>query len=496
MDRGTQHTTTALIDAVRERTHAARVAEAAAFVAVGDWAAAHTSDEVVGDPITVLGEWHYERDAEALAGDQFLELGGPGAPVVAEFCIGEVAAARGCSFDAARRLVGDAVELRYRLPRVHARIAAGEVDVWRGRRIAQTTRTLTFEGAGFVDRHVAYVAHKATGPEVDRLVAEAAARFDPETTEAERAEADGGRHLTIELGDVAYADPLSGTLRGTVDIHGTLDLADALDLERTVAHVARQLTDLGCDQDLDVRRSIALGEIARRCDGIATLEYDAASGPAGDETRPVQRARREVVLFVHLDHAAITGALNGFGPGIDACTGTTGIDLARLDTPGAPRGAVTVEQVQAWCAAPDTTVVVKPVIDLNEPDAVNSYTPPDRIADHVKARWPRCVFPYCTRSSRTADLDHCRAYDDNGPPGQTSTKNLFPLCRRHHRMKTHRELRTGRRWTYRPTHPDNGEPPNALIWTSPHGQTYLVDRDGTRPWPPPRPAPDPGPDET
>ncbi|WP_447646826.1 DUF222 domain-containing protein [Nocardioides zeae] len=484
MDRGTQHTATALIDAVRERTTAARVAEAAAFVAVGDWASAHTSDEVVGDPITVLGEWHEESYVETLAGDQFLELGGPGAPVVAEFCIGEVAAARGCSFGAARRLVGDAVELRYRLPRVHARVAAGEVDVWSGRRIAQSTRTLTFEGAGFVDRHIAYVAARATSGDIDRLVAEAAARFDPETTEAERTEADGGRHLTIELGDVAYADPLTGTLRGTIDVHGTLDLADALDLERTVAHVARQLTELGCDQDLDVRRSIALGEIARRCDGVTTLEYDA------DQPPTPTRTRREVVLFVHLDDAAITGTLNGLGPGIDACTGTTGIDLARLDTPGAPRGAVTVEQVQAWCGSPDTTVIVKPIIDLKAEDAVNGYTPPDRIADHVRARWPRCVFPYCTRSSRTADLDHCEAYDHHGPPGQTSTANLFPLCRRHHRMKTHRELKTGNRWTYRPTDPTRNEPPNAVIWTSPMGLRHLVDRDGTRPWPPPDETPD------
>jgi hypothetical protein len=468
-----------LIDAVRERTQAARVAEAAAFVAVGDWAAAHTSDAGVGDPVTVLGEWHDAEHAEALAGDQFLELGGPGAPVVAEFCIGEVAAARGCSFNAARRLVGDAVELRHRLPRVHARIAAGEVDVWRGRRIAQATRTLTFEGAGFVDRHVAYVAGKATGPEVDRLVAEAAARFDPETTEAERHAADGERYLAIDLGEVGYADPLTGTLRGTVNVHGSLDLADALDLERSIAHVARQLGELGCDSDLDVRRSMALGEIARRCEGVATLAYD--------EEQPPTRARREVVLFVHLDQAAITGTLNGIGPGIDTCTGLTGIDLARLDTPGAPRGVVTVEQVQAWCSSPDTTVTVKPIIDLTTDAAVDGYSPPDRIAEHVRARWPRCVFPYCTRSSRTADLDHCDAYEQQGPPGQTSTRNLFPLCRRHHRMKTHREMATRKRWVYRPTDPTQNEPPNAVIWTSPLGLRYLVDRDGTHPWPPPEP---------
>ena len=31
--------------------------------------------------------------------------------------------------------------------------------------------------------------------------------------------------------------------------------------------------------------------------------------------------------------------------------------------------------------------------------------------------------------------------------------------------------------------PTQNEPPNAVIWTSPLGLRYLVDRDGTRPWP-------------
>ncbi|HEY1135147.1 MAG TPA: DUF222 domain-containing protein [Nocardioides sp.] len=522
MDRGTHTTAAALLDAVRDTTRTTRVAEAAAFVAVGDWADAHTSDAVVGDPIGALGEWLDPDHTETLAGDQFLELGGPGAPVVAEFCIGEVAAIRGCSFDAARRLVGDAVELRHRLPRVHARIAAGEVEVWRARRIAQQTRPLTKEAAGFVDVHIAYVAGRATTGDVDRLVAEAAARFDPESLEAERLDADAGRHVTIDLAGMAYRDPLTGTLRGTVDVTGSLDLADALDLERAVAHVAGQLADLGSTDDLDVRRSIALGEIARRSDGIDTLAFtDAVAGGGavdGDlsrpRARPVLRSKRDVVIYIHLDHAAITGTVTGLGPGIDACTGTTGIDLARLDTPGMPRGPVTAEQVRAWCGSPDTQVTVKPVIDLNAAPtstavalgvrgasvagsagagvrglAVDGYRPTERIADHVRLRWPRCVFPYCTRSARASDLDHRNAY---GPStargtGQTSTSNLYPLCRRHHRMKTHPELATGRRWTYRPTDPARGEPPDALHWTSPTGLTYVVDPDGSRPWPPPGP---------
>ncbi|HEY1134289.1 MAG TPA: DUF222 domain-containing protein, partial [Nocardioides sp.] len=511
------HTTaTALIDAVQGTTRTARVAEAAAFVAVGDWADAHTSDAVVGDPIGALGEWLDQEYVETLAGDQFLELGGPGAPVVAEFCIGEIAAIRGCSFDTARRLVGDAVELRHRLPRVHARVAAGEVDVWRGRRIAQQTRVLPFEGAGFVDAHIAYVAGRATSGDVDRLVAEAAARFDPESLEAERLDADAGRHVTIDLSGLGYRDPLTGTLRGTVDVSGSLDLADALDLERAVAHVAGHLADLGSTDDLDVRRSIALGEIARRSDGIDTLAFSGEEA-SGAKERPVTRSKRDVVIYVHLDHAAITGTLTGMGPDIDACTGTTGIDLARLDTPGMPRGLVTTEQVRAWCGSPDTRVVVKPVIDLTvAPNsaattpvavgavgaavagsvsagvtglAVDGYRQTERIADHVRLRWPRCVFPSCTRSARTSDLDHRDRYDATAArgTGQTSTTNLYPLCRRHHRMKTHPELATGRRWTYRPTNPEQGEPPGALLWTSPTGLTYLVDPDGTRPWSPPGP---------
>ncbi|HEY1134414.1 MAG TPA: DUF222 domain-containing protein [Nocardioides sp.] len=496
MDPGTHTAATALIDAVRERTHAARIAEAATFVAIGDWADAHTSDAVVGDPIGVLGEWLDPEHAETLAGDQFLELGGPGAPVVAEFCIGEIAAIRGCSFDAARRLVGDAVELRHRLPRVHARVAAGEVEVWRGRRIGQHTRSLTFEGARFVDAHIAYVAGRATSGDVDRLVAEAAARFDPESLEAERLEADAGRHVTIDLSGLAYRDPLTGTLRGTVDVTGSLDLADALDLERAVAHVAGQLADLGSVDDLDVRRSTALGEIARRSDGINTLTFSGEEAPIPEE-RPARRSKRDVVIYVHLDHTAITGTLTGVGPGIDARTGTTGIDLARLDTPGMPGGILTADQVRAWCGSPETRVIVKPVIDLAAGAsgaglAVDGYRPTERIADHVRLRWPRCVFPYCTRSARASDLDHRNAYNPSTArgTGQTSTSNLYPLCRRHHRMKTHPELATGRRWTYRPSDPEQGEPPGALIWTSPSGLTYLVDPDGTRPWPPPGPEPD------
>ncbi len=51
---------------------------------------------------------------------------------------------------------------------------------------------------------------------------------------------------------------------GTSLVTGELDLADALDLDDAIRSIAGQLKDLGCEESLDVRRSLAAGELARR----------------------------------------------------------------------------------------------------------------------------------------------------------------------------------------------------------------------------------------
>jgi hypothetical protein len=45
-----------------------------------------------------------------------------------------------------------------------------------------------------------------------------------------------------------------------------------------------------------------------------------------------------------------------------------------------------------------------------------------------------CRFPHCRRSARTADLDHVVPWDEGGG---SDRRNLMPLCRRHHVLKTH-----------------------------------------------------------
>jgi hypothetical protein len=87
------------------------------------------------------------------------------------------------------------------------------------------------------------------------------------------------------------------------------------------------------------------------------------------------------------------------------------------------------------------------------------------MAEYVRLRDPVCVFPACQRPSRSCDLDHIDPYiemDDGGPPGQTHPDRLAPLCRGHHRAKTHGN------WHYT-RHPDGG-----YHWTSPTGDSYVV----------------------
>ena len=46
-------------------------------------------------------------------------------------------------------------------------------------------------------------------------------------------------------------------------LEAELDIADALDLDRALAHGAASLKALGSDKSLDARRSAALGDLAR-----------------------------------------------------------------------------------------------------------------------------------------------------------------------------------------------------------------------------------------
>jgi hypothetical protein len=325
-------------------------------------------------------------------------------------------------------------------------VVAGDLAAWKARRVADQTLHLSPEAAAHVDWHVAPVAHKVRPAQVDRLVDEAIARHMPEEAERQRQRAADGRHFTIEHQQVSFT--------GTSTVSGELDLADALDLDQAVSAEAARLADLGHTQPLDARRALAVGAIARR---DLVLDYPTADDPPADPTRTSARgsARRQVVLHVHLSETAVRGT-------------EAGPEIGRVENTRTP---VTAQTIRDWLGRPDLQVVVQPVIDLADHVSVEAYEVPDRVAEPAVLRDISCVFPWCTRPARRlrpdehpCDREHVTPYARGGP---TCSCQIAPLCRRHHRLKTHGG------WTYHILEP------GSYLWTSPHRYQYLRDHTGT-----------------
>lgn len=367
-----------------------------------------------------------------------LPLGGVGCPEVEEFSVAEFAAAIGATTESGKQLVGHALELRHRLPLLWAKVEAGAVSAWRARRVADRTMVLSPEAAGHVDRHLAPVAGTHKPWQLDRLVDDAVARYMPERAAAQRRAAAESRFVEVATDQV-------GSITGTTWIRGELDLADALDLDAALAEGAAALAAAGSTDPLDARRSIALGDLAR---GQSALPM-APSESSGEGTRP---RRRLVTLYVHLSQSALTDLGHG--------------DLGRLENTRSP---LTVDQIRAWCGRSDAHVTVRPVLDLADHVPATAYEIPDRVREQVSLRDPTCVFPWCTRPARHLDCDHVTAYTDGGP---TCACNLAPLCRTHHRLKTHDHRGAG--WAYTPLEP------GSYLWRSPLGLAFLRDHTGTR----------------
>lgn len=419
-------TTSSLLAAVRTSRTVAEQADRDVLIAAARFAALHSVDSA---------EESARLDGDTF-GDRMLPLAGPGVPLVSEAAAVEFAAVLGRSTQAGKRFLGDAVELRYRLKHVWARILDGSLLAWRARRIADQTRNLDAEVVAWVDKQVGPHAHKMGPVQLERAVTQAAALFEPDLAAA-IAESDAVEHrsVTISTNETPFVG--SGVEQGQAVlalgyVEGVLDAADALDLEQAIAAIAHGLLDQDgyADATLDVRRAAALGVLGR---AYNSGSLDGVPGVA-----------RIVELVIHADTRELAG---------------TG--LVRL---GNTRGLASIERLEQWATA--SGAVVKPIIvvDLAEDIEAAGYVPTARQRRQAALIHQKCSFPYCQARAEHCDLDHRAAYADGGP---TSSQNLTPLCRQHHRMKTHHGWRYDRirAGTYR--------------WRSPHGYEYVVSPAGT-----------------
>jgi hypothetical protein len=291
-----------------------------------------------------------------------------------------------------------------------------------------------------------------TEQRIGRLVDEARLWHDPDRARADEDEALAARRVDLRPGGAP----------ATTEVWMVLDTPDALAFDRSVAAVAETLGSLGEPGGLDVRRARAVGVLAdpQRALDLTTSTGDPDADADRQQAALTRRNPLPATVWLHLDAADL------LADGPDA--------LVRSDT----LGPLLADRVADWLGG--SRVVVRPVLDPAALEPVDAHDPPEGTADAVRLRDPHCVFPGCRRPARACDLDHIQPYlppSRGGPPGQTRLDNLAPLCRRHHRAKTHRH------WTYR------REPDGSCLWTHlPTGEQVTVRPDGPRPLPEQTPA--------
>ncbi|GAB3261545.1 hypothetical protein GCM10027425_25020 [Alteromonas gracilis] len=384
-----------------------------------------------------------DADGGALFGERLLQVAGQGAPEVCEFAIIELAARLSWSVDAASTLVAQAVELIHRLPHVWTLTVAGVIPPRLAQQIADRTITVTASVAARADRWLVADPRGLGIKQVEATLDTLQLHEDPDRVVGLEESLLADRHVTL------MPDKRTPS---AVRVEMLLEPDDARAFDHAVADVAASLKALGDEDDLQVRRAKAVGVLASPQAALDLLDHGLA---------PTRRAP-VTDLYLHLGLTDLAKAADGTpGP----------VEVEGL-------GVVSTELIRRWLDAPELKVNVRPVLHLPGgtlvgPDGgafgstaalgwtpVDRHDPPPATREVVLLRDAECAFPHCHRSSRLADLDHIEPWvdpDEGGPPGQTHPDNLAPLCRRHHRFKTHTD------WTYRRA------PDGSFTWTSPTG---------------------------
>jgi hypothetical protein len=423
-----------------------------------------------------------DRDAggRVLPGaERLVAFGGDGTPEAAEFCGAELGTVLSMSPSAAAVLIGDALDLRHRLPALWSRIQAGEVRAWVGQQAAQATRRATLATTLEVDHRVAKWAHSLPWGRLAKIIDATLIDADPDRAAADAAAARSQHGVWVSR----------STQAGSKDIHIRTDTPSAIWFDATIARIADTLTILGNTDTLDQRRAAAVGIIAQPQTTL-NLFHDAQAASSAGAGRDTATGDNTGLAADAASSRSLTGTTGagrdtgcgtgtGCGKGVDprppvtlyihlnqaALTGDT--QVARLEG----IGPILKDQVRGWLRHCEVTV--KPVIDLNAIAPADAYETPPRIREAVHLRTPADCFPYATNTTtRTHDLDHTVPYvarDKGGPAGQTSSGNLGPMTRRHHRIKTFS--------SWKVTQPFDG----IFAWTSPRGRVYLTGPTGTHP---------------
>ena len=224
--------------------------------------------------------------------------------------------------------------------------------------------------------------------------------------------------------------------------------------------------------------AVAAAKLAATVTGHAHA-LRAADQHAGTATvRTLDAARADALCELVAAGAAAIGNHRSSKVAVETAIQVTvplSVLLGLDEAPGELSGHGPITAAQARAAAFAAGATWRRIITDDVSGAVldvgrTRYRPPAAVADTVRARHPRCLFPTCSRPSTLCDLDHRDPFDrtGGGAGGATAVANLGPLCRFHHNAKTHGAWS----WTVEASS-------GAVTWTSPTGHSYPTPDEAT-----------------
>src|SRR5882757_4289367 len=191
--------------------------------------------------------------------ERLMVYGGDGCPAVAEFASAEFAAVLGLTTRTGTALLGEALALRHRFPRLWASTVAGRTRVWRARAVARGCLLLSLEAAGWVDRRIVGKIDGLSTTKFYELLAALIKQADPAA--ARRAAEDHAKERGV------FVNPSDG--EGTKTIYVKAATGDVIRFDATICDLAWALAMMGDTDSADLRRAKAIGWIA---DPLAAYE--------------------------------------------------------------------------------------------------------------------------------------------------------------------------------------------------------------------------------
>jgi hypothetical protein len=289
--------------------------------------------------------------------------------------------------------LSQARRVRSMLPQVWLAHRTGRIDAFRVRLIAEAANRLhDANSAPLLDREVVDVAATRTAAQLKAWLRRFVARTEPDrSAEREHGEAEQ-RRVYVEHGPDGWSW-----------LNAFVPSTSAHRIDRLLSRLAERRADGDPHLSLEQARSDVLADLV-----LGRIAID-------DE--PTGRSHGGAVIAVTVPVTSLAGLTDEPGTTFDG------------------EIALPAELVRELAAEPGTLfhrLLTDPTGRILDVTELGRF-PSDRLRLGVQARDGTCAFSTCSRPADLCDLDH----EIPHPRGPTSGANLRPLCRRHHRLKSH-----------------------------------------------------------